>query len=47
MCAISGPGPGRLAEQERGWGPPGGAGRQHLEWGGQQMGEQRGGRSVG
>ena len=44
---INGLSPDLLAEQERGWGPPGGAGRQRLEWGGQQMGEQRGRRSVG
>ena len=31
VCAISGPGPGHQVGQERGWGPPGGAGRQRLE----------------
>ena len=30
-CCISGPGPGRQEGRERGWGPPGGAGQQHLE----------------
>ena len=44
---ISGPSPGHQVGRERGWGPPGGAGRQRLEWGGQQRGEQRGGWSVG
>ena len=31
VCLISGPGPSCQVGQERGWGPPGGAGRRHLE----------------
>ena len=31
LCDIRGPSLDRLAEWERGWGPPGGAGRQRLE----------------
>ena len=45
--SISGPSPGHQVGQERGWGPPGGAGRQHLKWGGQQRGERRGDWSAG
>ena len=41
--SISGPSPGREVGRERGWGLPGRAGQQHLEWGVQQRGEQRGG----
>ena len=40
LCAISGPSPVRLAEGERGWGPPREADQQHLEWGEQQMGDR-------
>ena len=40
--SISGPSPGHQVGRERGWGPPGGAGRQPLEWGEQQRGEQNG-----
>ena len=31
VSSISGPGPDHQVGRERDWGPPGGAGRQHLE----------------
>ena len=47
VSSISGPSPDHQVRRERGWGAPGGAGRQHLEWVGQRRGEQRGDWSGG